>query len=176
MVEHPQPAAYCVAGRYPTVIVTTGAMAALGSGQLDAVLAHERAHLAGRHHALKAAARIGRQVLPFLPLLRDAEAQVARLAELHADDAAIRAADPGALATALVVLATSVPATPAPALAAAATDAVQRIQRLLRPAEPLRGLRRHLLRATAATVVLTPVLLALTPAALALALGRVPAT
>lgn len=175
VVEHPQPAAYCVAGRYPTVIVTTGAMAALGSGQLDAVLAHERAHLAGRHHALKAAARIGRQVLPFLPLLRDAEAQVARLAELHADDAAIRAADPGALATALVVLATSAPDAPAPALAAAATDAVQRIQRLLRPAEPLTGMRRHMLRATAATLALTPVLMALTPAVLALALGKVPA-
>ena len=63
VVEHPQPAAYCVAGRCPTVIVTTAAMAALDSGQLDAVLAHERAHLAGRHHALKAAALIGRQVL-----------------------------------------------------------------------------------------------------------------
>src|SRR5690242_7731200 len=58
VIEHPQPAAYCVAGRCPTVIVTTGAMAALAPGQLDAVLAHERAHLAGRHHALKAAARI----------------------------------------------------------------------------------------------------------------------
>ena len=78
VVQHPQPAAYCVAGRCPTVIVTTGAMAALDSGQLDAVLAHERAHLADHHHALTAAARIGRQVLPFLPLLRSAEAEVAR--------------------------------------------------------------------------------------------------
>jgi Zn-dependent protease with chaperone function len=175
VVEHPQPTAYCVAGRCPTVIVTTGAMAALDSGQLDAVLAHERAHLAGRHHALKAAARIGCQVLPFLPLLREAEAQVTRLAELHADDAAIRAADPRALATALVVLATPAHAAPAPALAAAATDAVQRIHRLLRPAEPVRGLRRHMLRATAATLVLAPVLMALTPAVLALALGPAPA-
>jgi Zn-dependent protease with chaperone function len=175
VVEHPQPTAYCVAGRCPTVIVTSGAMAALDSGQLDAVLAHERAHLAGRHHALKAAARIGCQVLPFLPLLREAEAQVARLAELHADDAAIRAADPRALATALVVLATPAHAAPTPALAAAATDAVQRIHRLLRPAEPVRGLRRHMLRATAATLVLAPVLMALTPAVLALALGPVAA-
>ena len=139
VLEHAQPAAYCVAGRCPTVIVTTGAMAALNSGQLNAVLAHERAHLAGRHHALKAAARIGRQVLPFLPLLRAAEAHVARLAELHADDAAIRAADPRALATALVVLATPAQATPTPALAAAATDVVQRIHRVLAPAEPLRA-------------------------------------
>src|SRR5690242_17861395 len=122
-----------------------------------------RAHLAGRHHALKAAALIGRQVLPFLPLLRDAEAQVTRLAELQADDAAIRAADPRALATALVVLATPAHPAPAPALAAAATDAVQRIHRLLGPAEPLGRLRRHLLRATAATLALTPVLVALTP-------------
>jgi bla regulator protein blaR1 len=174
VVEHPQPAAYCVAGRCPTVIVTTAAMAALDSGQLDAVLAHERAHLAGRHHALKAAALVGRQVLPFLPLLRDAEAQVTRLAELQADDAAIRAADPRALATALVVLATPAHPAPAPALAAAATDALQRIHRLLGPAEPLGRLRRHLLRATAATLALAPVLVALTPAVVALAPGKVP--
>jgi bla regulator protein blaR1 len=174
VLEHPQPTAYCVAGRCPTVIVTTGAVAALNSGQLNAVLAHERAHLAGRHHALKAAARIGRQVLPFLPLLRAAEAQVARLAELHADDAAVRAADPRALATALVVLATPAQPTPTPALAAAATDVVQRIHRVLAPAEPLGRLRRLLLRATAAALALVPVLMALTPAVLALALGRVP--
>jgi bla regulator protein blaR1 len=175
VVEHPQPAAYCVAGRYPTVIVTTGAVAALDSGQLDAVLAHERAHLAGRHHALKAAARIGRQVLPFLPLLRDAEAQVARLAELHADDTAARIADPKELATALVVLATHTQDTPAPGLAAAATDVVQRVHRLLRPTEPLSRQRRHLLRATAAILALAPVLVASTPAVAALALGRIPA-
>ena len=175
VVEHQQPAAYCVAGRCPTVIVTTGAVAALAPGQLDAVLAHERAHLAGRHHALKAAARIGRQVLPFLPLLRDAEAQVARLAELHADDTAARTADAKELATALVVLATPTQDTPAPALAAAATDVVQRVHRLLRPTEPLSRLRRHLLRATAAILALAPVLVASTPAVAALALGRIPA-
>jgi Zn-dependent protease with chaperone function len=175
VIEHPQPAAYCVAGRCPTVIVTTGAMAALAPGQLDAVLAHERAHLAGRHHALKAAARIARQVLPFLPLLRDAEAQVARLAELHADDAASCTANPKELATALVALATPAQVTPAPALAAAATDAVQRIHRLLGPRQPLSRPHQHLLRATAAILALAPILVALAPAVAALALGRLPA-
>jgi Zn-dependent protease with chaperone function len=174
VLDHPQPTAYCVAGPHPTVIVTTSAIAALDSGQLDAVLAHERAHLASRHHTLKAAARIGRQVLPFLPLMRDAESQVARLVELHADDTAIRTADPGALATALVLLATPAQATPRPALAAAATDAVQRIYRLLGPAEPMGRLRRHVLRANAAALAIAPVLMALTPAAVALALGQVP--
>ena len=172
LVEHSQPAAYCVAGRQPTVVLTTGAVQALDPGQLDAVLAHERAHLAGRHRWLVAVARIGREVLPFLPLMRDAEEQVARLVELHADDAATRARDPRLLATALVVLAT--PGSPAPALAAGATDSIQRIHRLLGPCEPLGRMRRRLLRATAAALALTPVLLALTPAVIALALGKLP--
>jgi hypothetical protein len=173
LVEHAQPAAYCVAGRQPTVILTTGAVQALDPGQLDAVLAHERAHLTGRHHRLLALARISREVLPFLPLMRDAEEQVARLVELHADDAATRARDPRLLATALVVLATA--ASPASALAAGATDSVQRIHRILGPSEPLGRARRQLLRATAAALALTPVLLALTPAVIALALGKLPA-
>jgi Zn-dependent protease with chaperone function len=173
LVEHSQPAAYCVAGRQPTVILTTAAVQELDPGQLDAVLAHERAHLAGRHHRLLALARIGREVLPFLPLMRDAEQQVARLVELHADDAATRARDPRLLATALVVLATG--AGPAPALAAGATDSVQRIHRLLGPSEPLGRARRQLLRAAAAALAAAPVLLALTPAVIALALGRLPA-
>jgi Peptidase family M48 len=173
LVDHPQPAAYGVAGRHPTVILTTGAVQALDPDQLDAVLAHERAHLAGRHHQLTNMARIGRQVLPFLPLMRDADAQVARLVELHADDAATPARGPGPLAAALVILATA--GSPAPALAAAATDTMQRIHRLLSPAEPLSPGCRHLLRAAAAAFAPTPLLLALTPAIVALALGRIPA-
>jgi Zn-dependent protease with chaperone function len=173
LVDHEQPAAYCVAGPHPTVILTTAALQALDSGQVEAVLAHERAHLASHHHRLLAIARIGRQVLPFLPLMRDADRQITRLVEMHADDAATAARGTGPLATALVVLAAA--AGPAPGLAAATTDAVQRIQRLLRPAEPLSRVRRQLLRAGAAALALTPVLLALTPAIVALALGRVPA-
>ena len=164
LVEHSEMVAYCVAGRNPTVILSTGALHALEPAQLEAVLAHERAHLSGRHHRLLALARIGRLVLPFLPLMRDADAQVARLIEMHADDAAARASDPRSVATALVVLATGT--SPAPALAASATDSVQRIHRLLRPAQPLGKARRQVLRATAASLALTPVLLAL-------ALGRV---
>jgi Zn-dependent protease with chaperone function len=173
LVDHAQPAAYCVAGPHPTVIVTTAALQALDPGQLDAVLAHERAHLACHHHRLLAIARIGRQILPFLPLMRVADTQIARLVEMHADDAATAGRDPALLATALAVLASA--AGPAPGLAVAATDAVQRIRRLLRPAEPLSRARRHLLGAAAAALALTPVLAALTPAIVALALGKVPA-
>src|SRR6202041_2640314 len=132
----------------------------LDPSQLDAVLAHERAHLTGRHHRLVAMARIGREVLPFLPLMRDAEEQVARLVELHADDAAARSRDPRRPAPALAALAAA--PSPAPALAAGATDSVQRIRRLLGPGEPLGRVRRHLLRATAAALPLPPVPPALT--------------
>jgi Zn-dependent protease with chaperone function len=192
LLEHPQPAAYCVAGPDPTVIVTTAALQALGRDQLAAVLAHERAHLAWHHHRLVALARIARQLLPFLPLMREAAVQVARLVEMHADDTATAAHDTRTLATALVVLAEKGGLAPDPAvtglgapglgatglgatgLTAAGADAMQRIQRMLRPAEPLGRLRRQLLRAGAAGLALTPLLLALTPALVALALGRVP--
>ena len=198
LVEHAQPAAYCVAGPDPTVVVTTGTLHALDRDQMAAVLAHERAHLAWRHHRLVALARIAQQLLPFLPLMRETAAQVTRLVEMHADDTAIRSHDSRTLATALVVLsergalatgpavaglgAAGLAATgPCPTelgateLSVAAADALQRLQRLLRPAEPLGRLRRQLLRAAAGGLALTPVLLALTPALVALALGRVPA-
>jgi hypothetical protein len=173
LVDHAQPAAYCVAGPRPTVVMTTGALRALDPDQVDVVLAHERAHLAHRHHRFLAIARIGRQMLPFIPLMRDTATQITRLVEMHADDTATSDRDTRPLATALVVLAT--PASPAPALAASATDTVQRIQRLLSPAEPLSRVRGQLLHAGAAVLALTPILLALTPAVVALALGRVPA-
>jgi hypothetical protein len=81
------------------------ALQTLDPDQLDAVLAHERAHLASHDHRLLAIAKIGRQVLPFLPLMRDADTQITRLVEMHADDAATADRDTGPLATALVVLA-----------------------------------------------------------------------
>jgi Zn-dependent protease with chaperone function len=172
LVDHHEPAAYCVAGRAPTVVVTTATLDVLDGDQLASVLAHERAHLAAHHHRLLALARIGRHVLPFVPLLRDAGTHVARLVELHADDAAATARGRGPLATALVTLATA--AHPQPALGASGPDTLHRVRRLLHPAQPLGRAHRHLLRATTAAIALTPLLLALAPAVLALALGRVP--
>ena len=124
-------------------------------------------------------ARIARQILPFLPLTRDADVQVARLIELHADDTATRTSGFRTAgrragrsghrgrqsATALAAAGTDT---------GTDTDTVQRIDRLLQPAGPLTPVRQHLWRATATALALTPVLLALTPALVALALGRVP--
>lgn len=49
VVDTKQAAAYCVAGRPPAIVITTAVLAALDTRQLAAVLAHERAHLDGRH-------------------------------------------------------------------------------------------------------------------------------
>jgi Zn-dependent protease with chaperone function len=173
VVEHPRPAAYCLAGRLPTVVLTTGALRMLDPPQLAAVLAHERAHLASRHHLLMTVARAGRVVFPFIPLLREADTQVARLTELHADDVAARACDSGPLVAALVILATG--GSHEPAMAAAGADVARRVSRLLRPAEPLGRRGRLLLRAGVATLAVVPVMLTLAPALIALALGPLPA-
>jgi Zn-dependent protease with chaperone function len=172
LVDHAVPAAYCIASRPPTVVVTTGAFRALDTPQLAAVVAHEHAHLRAHHQLLQALARIARRTAPF-PLCRHADEQVATLIELHADDIARQVSGPMPLAAALAILATATPAGPAPGLAASSTDVLQRIHRLLRPAAPAGPLRRRLLAAAALTMVTGPVLLALLPAIVARALGKI---
>jgi bla regulator protein blaR1 len=174
LVEHAVPAAYSISSRPPTVVVTSGALRALDASQLAAVLAHERAHLRARHHLLLALAGIARRTAPFLPLLRHADEQVAALIELHADDVAMRVTGAAPLASALAILASASP-DPAPGLSAASADVLHRINRLLLPARPASRLRRRLLGAAAFALAVGPFLLALLPAIVALALGKVPA-
>ncbi|WFR74658.1 M48 family metalloprotease [Prescottella defluvii] len=57
VLDAPQRAAYCVAGRPNAIVVTSAALDALDDGQLGAVLAHERAHLTGRHPQVLAVVR-----------------------------------------------------------------------------------------------------------------------
>jgi len=72
-------------------VLTTGALAVLNPGQLRVVLDHERAHLAGRHHLLLAVTRSLAAVAPVVPLFARGTSEVARLAEMRADDVARRA-------------------------------------------------------------------------------------
>ncbi len=61
VVQHATLAAYCLPGRGGRIVLTSAALAALSPDELAAVLAHERAHLSGRHHlALAAAAGLSR--------------------------------------------------------------------------------------------------------------------
>jgi Zn-dependent protease with chaperone function len=73
-------------------VLPTGAIGALDEAQLRAVLAHERAHLSGRHQLLVTMASALGDAFPGVPTFRVACEQVARLAELRADVAASTAA------------------------------------------------------------------------------------
>jgi Zn-dependent protease with chaperone function len=103
VLDDPRPAAYCAAG---TIVVTSGALGVLDDDQLAAVLAHERGHLRGRHHLLTLVLRGLTAAFPGVPLFTRGPAEVARLAEMSADDIAARTAGRPALITALIAIAT----------------------------------------------------------------------
>jgi len=159
VIPDARPAAYLVPGRHGRVVVTAGAVELLPSEQLDAVLAHERAHHASHHHRLLDLLRLLHRALP-LQVFGQAHRQVARLVEMWADDTAAKTHSRLVLARAVVTLAESLPQ-PVASLRADGGDALERVARLLQPPPALSRL------ATAAiTTALT--LAALLPAAVTL--------
>ncbi|WP_227982677.1 M48 family metalloprotease [Nocardia spumae] len=104
IIDAPQKAAYCVAGRPGTVVVTSAAVAALDRPQLAAVLAHEHAHLTGRHHLIRASTRALATTLPRVPLFTAADDRIAHLLEMCADDRAAGRHSRTTILTALLTL------------------------------------------------------------------------
>lgn len=160
VLDAPQPAAYCVPGRPGTIVVTSGALAVLGPRQLGAVLAHERAHLSGRHHLLTGLTRCLAAVFPAVPVFARGSGEVSRLAEMCADDAAARRAGRRPLIEALLAIGTgaaipAAPAVPGTALAAAGFAVAARVNRLLDP--PRRARRMRLALVLAAVLAVVPV-------------------
>jgi len=171
VVRHHEAAAYCLPGRGSRIVVTTAAMDALDESQLRAVLAHERAHLRGRHHLLVTCAAALCAAFPRVPAFRIASEQVARLAELSADDAATAAAHRLAVAGALLSLGAGVPAA---ALGAAGTASADRVRRLIDGPAAISRSRAASVAVTAATVALMPLLLLAGPAASARGMNYCP--
>ncbi len=136
VVDHAQPAAWCLPGASRSVVVTTAAVAALDDSQLTAVLAHERAHQRGRHHLLVSLAGSLAAAFPRVPAFGRAHEQVARLTELLADDAAARVSHRLTVAEALLALGAPAPAAAA-ALGAGGSTAAARIRRLIAAPAPL---------------------------------------
>lgn len=135
VVDHAEAAAYCLPGPRRPVVLTTAALRLLDDAQLAAVLAHERAHQAGRHHLLVALAALPAAAFGWMPAFRHARDEVARLAELAADDIATARSARLAVAGALLALG-SAPA-PAPALGAGGSTAAARVRRLIAAPRPL---------------------------------------
>lgn len=137
VVDSDRRGVYCLAGRPHTIVVTRAALDALDDAQLAAVLAHERAHLSGRHYQVLALTRALSTLFPRVRLFTDGAAAVARLLEMRADDVAARRHSPDTVVDALLALSlprgTVTASTPAAALNAAGLAVTQRIERLLFP-------------------------------------------
>lgn len=133
VVEADHPAAYCVAGRPRAIVVTSAALASLQHDQLAAVLAHEQAHLTGRHHQILMMLRATAAGLPRVPLAAAGPEVVGRLLEMCADDSAARRHGSHPLLCGLMAL-TARPAVPTAALGAASSAVLDRASRLAAPA------------------------------------------
>ncbi|AQZ63108.1 Peptidase M48, Ste24p precursor [[Actinomadura] parvosata subsp. kistnae] len=161
VLDYDEPLVYCLPGRHAKKVITTAALRSLAPAYVAAVLAHEQAHLRGRHHLVLAVAEGLSRAFPRLSLFAKAKKEIIRLVELHADDVAARHHPRIHIAAALVSLATS--RAPAFVLGAGGETALARIRRMLHPATPLR--RREKLTGMAAVGMLLvgPAAVALLP-------------
>jgi Zn-dependent protease with chaperone function len=162
VVEADGAIAYCLPGT-GRIVLSTGALTALGPAELRAVLAHERAHLGGRHHLVLAGADALAQAFPSLALFRIARDEIARLLEMLADDAAARRQDRLTVAGALARMAGA--QTPSGAFGAGGSTALTRVRRLLAPARPLGVVPSAVVGLALAGLLIAPAVLAALPAA-----------
>ena len=172
VVDHHTAAAYCLPGRARRIVLTSAAVVALADDELSAVLAHERAHLRGRHHLVLAGVQAFDRAFPGVPLFAEVRRQVTMLVEMLADDAAARHHQRHTVAAALLRVAGA--RAPAAGLAAGGPTAVARVRRMLAPARPVSPAGRILVAAAVAAAVLLPVAVAAAPAAAATRLDYCP--
>ena len=104
VIEDEHQESFCAGLLRPRIYITTGALARLDAPALDAVLVHERQHARRRDPLRLAASRVLARSLFFLPALRELRRGQELLAEVSADETAVRAAagDRSALARAML--------------------------------------------------------------------------
>ena len=153
--------AYCVPGDGGRVVLTSAAVAALDERQLRAVLAHEHAHLDGRHDLVLLCADVARRAFPGVRFFRTAQGELAVLVELLADDEAARRCDSSSLAEAIVHL-SQVPV-PAGSLGGSG-HSLLRVQRLLASPAAVTIRVRTVVALSLMTITALPYLVALGPA------------
>ncbi|MFB6838339.1 M56 family metallopeptidase [Streptomyces sp. NPDC056361] len=161
VLPHATPGAYCLPGFRSRIVVSDAAVELLTEEQMGAVLAHERAHVSGRHHVLLAAAHGFATVFPRLPLARLAREQLAVLLEMAADDRALRHHSREVLATAMYEMAAS--RAPEGAFAVGGSTALLRMSRVLGPHRTPHPAFRGSMASLALAVPLLPLLVACPP-------------
>lgn len=159
VLEHPTPMAYCLPGAYRSrVVLSSGAQQALAPAELEAVLAHERAHLRARHDLVLEAFTVLHEAFPRVATGKAALAEVGLLVELLADRTARRRTGPAPLVRALVALTDS--AAPGAGLAAGGSGLLERVS-LAGDDRDHRGLAAAVYAAATAVLVLPTVCVAL---------------
>lgn len=163
VIDHSVPLVYCLPGRHDAVVVvTSAALNALSSTELESVLAHERRHLRARHDLALALSGALARTFVGVPLFQIAHEQVGILVEMQADDAAQNLASRRAMATALLTLG----ARPQPTVAAAGSpgSALSRVRRLTGAHGPVPTRQRAAVVFGTLAVLAAPVALAVFPA------------
>lgn len=106
VIDHDVPVAYCLPGVGASrIVLSAAAREQLDQTQLDAILAHERAHLRARHDLVVEAFTVLHRAFPHFVSSRAALREVQLLAEILADRAAVDAAGQRALYEALITMA-----------------------------------------------------------------------
>jgi Zn-dependent protease with chaperone function len=108
VLDHPAPVAYCLPGLRSRLVVSRGVLDMLTEPQLDAVLAHERTHMAERHDLVVLPFVAWGATFPWLPGVLRSQLAVADLVEIRADDVAAAACGAKNLAAALRAVSASV--------------------------------------------------------------------
>ncbi|MFE2493175.1 M56 family metallopeptidase [Streptomyces scopuliridis] len=153
VLDDERPYAYALPGSPGRIVVSTGMLSCLDAAERRALLAHERAHLAGRHHRLLLAVQLAGCANPFLRPLR---AAVTYSTERWADEEAARVTGDRritARAVGKAALFSRRVATPGLAAFAAAGPVPRRVAALLGPVPPRRNWPPALTRAGMAACV-----------------------
>lgn len=122
--------AYCLPGLRSRVVLSSGVVQALPADQLSAVLAHEQAHLRGRHDLLLEFFTVLHNAVPAPLRCVEALREVQFLVEVLADRSSVRKAGEMATARALITLAGARVPEAALGVAPARTSASERIELL----------------------------------------------
>ncbi|MET9835764.1 M56 family metallopeptidase [Streptomyces sp. NPDC006385] len=172
VLDDDRPAVYCLPGTGHRIVLTSAALAALEPRALDAVIAHERAHIHQRHHLVLAFAEALERAFGRMALFRTAAQETRRLVEMAADDAATARTDSLTLAGALVELAGA--GVPTASLAASGGQVAGRVRRLLGPQRPLRHAVVWVGALVAGAALALPLVLAAQPAVAATSMTTCP--
>lgn len=137
VLAHPLPVAYCLPGYRSRLVLSEGILTALSPGELEAVLAHERAHLRERHDLVVLPFVAWGATAPWVPGMARAQAAVATLVEMRADDVARARVGQPALTGALRAVGQSTAEGADRTLASFSSTVGTRLARLGRPGVPL---------------------------------------